>query len=93
LAGVVTGKTRLSAGGIRACLKIPIVAAARSLRAERDATIERIGKEIREREATKPSSVKNRLRQVAIFRHALEAAFRDCIHLFVSNTFDFIAHL
>ena len=56
---------------VRACLKIPILLAARSLRAGRDVTSECIGKEIREREATKPPPVKNRRRKIAIFRHAL----------------------
>jgi hypothetical protein len=41
------------------------------LRAKRDATSKRIGKEIREREETKRPPVKNRRRKIAIFRHAL----------------------
>jgi hypothetical protein len=57
---------------VRACRKIPNVVAARRLRAERDATSESIGKEIREREATKPQPAKNRRRKIAIFRHALK---------------------
>jgi len=40
------------------------------LRAKRDATSKRIGKEIREREETKRPPVKNRRRKIAIFRHA-----------------------